>query len=113
MDAKVKILSACPENRETPLAEAQSWVTPNRWFFVRSHFDTPTVDPTTWRLEIGGCVQRPLSVSLEQLDSLPKRSIFTTIECAGNGRSFLSRRQDGVQWTAGAVGARRVVRRSA
>lgn len=26
-----------PENRETPLGEVQSWVTPNRLFFVRNH----------------------------------------------------------------------------
>jgi DMSO/TMAO reductase YedYZ molybdopterin-dependent catalytic subunit len=104
MAAQVKVLSASPENRETPLAEAQSWVTPNRWFFVRSHFDKPQVDAATWRLAIGGCVRRPVELSLEQLNSLPQRSIFSTLECAGNGRSFLSRRQDGVQWTAGAVG---------
>jgi DMSO/TMAO reductase YedYZ molybdopterin-dependent catalytic subunit len=104
MAAQVKVLSDSPENRETPLSEAQGWVTPNRWFFVRSHFDTPAVDRAAWRLAIGGCVRRPLEVSWEQLDSLPQRSIFTTIECAGNGRSFLKQPVDGVQWTAGAVG---------
>ena len=35
---------------------------------------------------------------------LPERTVFATVECAGNGRSFLTERQSGVQWGAGAVG---------
>jgi DMSO/TMAO reductase YedYZ molybdopterin-dependent catalytic subunit len=35
---------------------------------------------------------------------MPQRSVFATVECAGNGRSFLSERQPGVQWGAGAIG---------
>ena len=35
---------------------------------------------------------------------LPERTVFATVECAGNGRSFLAERQAGVQWGAGAVG---------
>ena len=31
-------------------------------------------------------------------------SVFCTVECAGNGRSFLAQRQPGVPWGAGAVG---------
>ena len=35
---------------------------------------------------------------------LPERTVFATVECAGNGRSFLAARAAGVQWGAGAVG---------
>ena len=38
------------------------------------------------------------------LMDLPERTVFATVECAGNGRSFLAERQAGVQWGAGAVG---------
>ena len=93
-----------PENRETPLGDVQSWVTPNPWFFVRSHYPTPEIAPANWTLVFDGCVDRELHLSFEQLNSLPQRSVFSTIECAGNGRSFLTPRVDGVQWTAGAVG---------
>lgn len=99
-----EILSQSPENRETPLAGAQSWVTPNRLFFVRNHFDTPRIDLDRWRLPVGGCVERPLELDWEQLNLLPMRSVFCTLECAGNGRSFLQPRVEGVQWRAGAVG---------
>lgn len=104
MGVRQKVLSDSPENRETPLADVPSWVTPNRWFFVRSHYETPQIDLDQWRLKIGGCVERPLELAWEEIEWLPKRSIFSTMECAGNGRSFLRPFVEGVQWTAGAVG---------
>jgi DMSO/TMAO reductase YedYZ molybdopterin-dependent catalytic subunit len=104
MKVHQKVLSTTPENRETPLAEVSSWVTPNRWFFVRSHYETPTIDVAQWRLAVDGCVQRKLDLDWEQMESLPRRSVFATMECAGNGRSFLRPFVEGVQWTAGAVG---------
>ena len=93
-----------PINRETPLSEAQSWVTPNRLFFVRNHFDIPEIDASAWRLTIEGSVERSLELDREQLEALPQRSVFATLECAGNGRSFLQQKVEGVQWRAGAVG---------
>ncbi|MEX0612624.1 MAG: sulfite oxidase [Pirellulales bacterium] len=104
MTVHQKVLSTTPENRETPLAEVSSWVTPNRWFFVRSHYETPQLDVAQWRLKVDGCVQRDLELNWEQLAALPHRSVFATMECAGNGRSFLRPYVEGVQWTAGAVG---------
>src|SRR4051794_19061020 len=35
---------------ETPVTALDSWLTPNRLFFVRSHLGTPAVDPSTWAL---------------------------------------------------------------
>jgi DMSO/TMAO reductase YedYZ molybdopterin-dependent catalytic subunit len=104
MTVQQKVLSTTPENRETPLTEVLSWVTPNRWFFVRSHYETPKIDLNTWRLKIGGAVEHPLELTWDQIDAMPPRSIFVTMECAGNGRSFLRKQVEGVQWTAGAVG---------
>src|SRR5262249_1492511 len=34
----------------------------------------------------------------------PERTVFATMECAGNGRSFLAQHVHGVQWGAGAIG---------
>ena len=104
MTVRQKVLSTTPENRETPLTEVSSWVTPNRWFFVRSHYETPPIDIAQWRLSVDGCVNRKLELGWEQLEELPRRSVFATMECAGNGRSFLRPYVEGVQWTAGAVG---------
>ena len=98
------VITAAPENSETPLAAVQSWVTPRRLFFVRNHFEPPGVDLDAWRLRIHGLVGRERLWRWEDLLALPSRSVFTTMECAGNGRSFLQPPQHGVQWTTGAVG---------
>src|SRR5438552_14821088 len=44
-------------------------ITPNEAFFVRYHvFPIPTqVDLATWRLRIGGHVDRPLELSMDEL----------------------------------------------
>src|SRR5262245_45138749 len=99
-----KMVTAAPENSETPLDDVRSWVTPNRLFFVRNHFAMPTISPESWRLRIGGSVRQPLELTFDDITALPERTVFATMECAGNGRSFLSAKQPGVPWGAGAVG---------
>jgi DMSO/TMAO reductase YedYZ molybdopterin-dependent catalytic subunit len=78
-------------------------VTPNALFFVRNHFEPPRLD-ATWRLRVEGCVERVIEWSLDELLALPERTVFATVECAGNGRSFLAQRVPGVPWGAGAIG---------
>jgi DMSO/TMAO reductase YedYZ molybdopterin-dependent catalytic subunit len=99
-----KVVTAFPENSETPLDSLHGWVTPNRLFFVRNHFAEPAVEPAGWKLAVEGLVERPLRLSFDEILKMPQRSVFATVECAGNGRSFLSERQPGVQWGAGAIG---------
>jgi len=99
-----KVVQAFPQNLETPLETVHGWVTPNRLFFVRNHFDMPVLERSTWRLRIEGLVRRPLELTWQELAGLPERSLFATVECAGNGRSFLQKRAPGVQWGAGAIG---------
>jgi DMSO/TMAO reductase YedYZ molybdopterin-dependent catalytic subunit len=104
MTERRKYVSTTPENSETPLEGLRSWVTPNRLFFVRNHFPVPELDISSWRLQIDGCVERPLSLTFDELTAMPERTVFATVECAGNGRSFLQPRAAGVQWGAGAIG---------
>lgn len=99
------IVTASPENSETPLDQQKDWVTPNPLFFVRNHFEPPAVaDPSAWELALDGLVTQPLRWTLAELAALPQHTIQGTLECAGNGRSFLPRRADGLQWGAGAIG---------
>jgi DMSO/TMAO reductase YedYZ molybdopterin-dependent catalytic subunit len=104
MPEQRKIVTAIPENSETPLDQVRSWVTPNSLFFVRNHFDPPHIDVSGWRLRVEGCVQRSIEWSFDDLLALPERTVFATVECAGNGRSFLGPRVPGVPWGAGAIG---------
>jgi DMSO/TMAO reductase YedYZ molybdopterin-dependent catalytic subunit len=97
------VLRQEPFNAETPLAEQIGLLTPNSIFYVRSHFPIPRVDLATWRLTVGGDVERPLQLTFDDLRSLPTRSILVTLECAGNGRRFLHPAVGGEQWGYGAV----------
>jgi DMSO/TMAO reductase YedYZ molybdopterin-dependent catalytic subunit len=99
-----RFITSSPENSETPLESVHGWVTPNRLFFVRDHFREPAVEHRSWKLHIAGCVNSPFELNWDELQAMPQRSVFATVECAGNGRSFLSERQPGVQWGAGAIG---------
>ena len=98
-----RIITANPENSETPLGSTRSWLTPTRLVFVRNHFDVPRIDLATWRLRIEGRVARPAEWTWDQLAQLPERTVLATVECAGNGRTFLREPVPGVQWGAGAV----------
>jgi DMSO/TMAO reductase YedYZ molybdopterin-dependent catalytic subunit len=80
-------------------------VTPNELFFVRNHFDTPQIDATTWRLKVEGCVERELTLSLDDLKSMAKTTVPSLLECAGNGRKSLDPPVPGLQWDSGAVGS--------
>lgn len=104
MPEQRRIVTATPENSETPLESVRGWVTPTRLFFVRNHFGVPETDADSWRVRVEGLVERPLELTLDELAELPERSVFATVECAGNGRSFLSPHVHGVQWGAGAIG---------
>ncbi len=104
MAEKRKVVTAEPENSETPLEGVRSWVTPTRLFFVRNHFAVPEVDLATWCLTVEGRVKKRRTWDLEELLTMPERTVFATVECAGNGRSFLAERHAGVQWGSGAVG---------
>lgn len=92
-----------PDNLESPFADLTDFYTPNERFYVRSHFAVPTLDAQTWRLRVEGAVDRPLDLSYSDLLALPSRTVDATLECAGNGRSFLSPTVKGVQWGPGAV----------
>lgn len=73
-----------------PALQRQDFVTPSELFFVRNHGTVPAIDPTSYRLTIGGMVGRPLSLSLDELrDRFPSVALTVTLQCAGNRRSEL------------------------
>jgi DMSO/TMAO reductase YedYZ molybdopterin-dependent catalytic subunit len=93
-----------PNNLESPFSRLDSFLTPNELFYIRSHFMVPAVDPATWRLKVEGAVGRELELTYDDLRRLPPRTVVATLECAGNGRSFLVPKAKGIPWTLGAVG---------
>jgi sulfite oxidase len=59
-------------------------ITPTDLFFTRSHAPVPQIDRGTWRLELGGLVDRPQRFSFDELNgAFLRRSVTATIVCAG------------------------------
>ncbi|TMQ07627.1 MAG: oxidase [Deltaproteobacteria bacterium] len=96
-----------PPQLETPFAVFdEGAITPNDAFFVRYHLaDIPKeIDPDTFRLEVGGKVGKPLSLSLKDLRAMPATEIVAVNQCSGNSRAFFEPRVAGGQLGNGAMG---------
>ena len=90
---------------ETPVEFMTEWITPVNHFFVRNHmFEPAKIDAKTWKVSIGGAVERPLTLTLTELEKVPVHSVTNAMECAGNGRSMQNPKVPGIQWGKGAVG---------
>jgi DMSO/TMAO reductase YedYZ molybdopterin-dependent catalytic subunit len=81
--AALTMIQAEPFNAEAPPEALAGDITPNRLHFVRSNFTLPTHDG---HLEIDGAVDMPMTLTLEDLRSMPSAEEVVTLECAGNGR---------------------------
>ena len=74
-----------PLNAETLVgALARSDLTATADFYVRSHGPVPDHDG---RLVVDGLVERPLSLSLDELRRFEVRELVATLQCAGNRRA--------------------------
>src|SRR5688572_6797156 len=61
-----------------------SYVTPTDQHFSIAHYGQPAVDAQTWRLEVVGLVDRPLVLTLADLQARQRQEVTFTLECSGN-----------------------------
>src|SRR5277367_2242637 len=96
-----------PPLLETPFEVFDKGVfTPNDQFFVRWHWAViPTeVDVDKFRLTVRGHVNQVLSLSLQDILSLPRVEMAAVNQCSGNSRGLFLPRVAGGQWGNGAMG---------
>lgn len=102
------LLTQRPPQLETPFyVYNEGIITPNDAFFVRYHWsDIPTeIDPRTYRLEIGGHVERPLRLSLTELKQMAEPiEVVAVHQCSGNSRGHSNPRVGGGQVSHGLMG---------
>lgn len=103
-----------PIELETPVSLLrQHAFTPKSIMYIRNNQPvpagmTPTTDPpqvSDWTVEVTGLIDRPTTLRLSQLKSLPATELEMVLQCSGNGRSFFSRyaRASGAQWERGSL----------
>ncbi|MDH3733767.1 MAG: sulfite oxidase, partial [Gemmatimonadota bacterium] len=64
--------------------QVTSWITPTDQLFRVGHYGQPEIAESDWSLRIGGMVDSPRTLSLEQIRGMPHREVTMTLECAGN-----------------------------
>ncbi len=103
-DLDLSVLSAAPLVGGTDVNSITDHpVTPADKHFVRNHFDIPDIDAADWSLSIGGRVENPVSLTLDDLKAMETREISTVLECAGNSRASVQPPIEGLMWDHGGV----------
>ena len=97
-------LRLAARNHALPLEALRHDITPPGLHYLLIHYDIPAVDPETFRLEITGAVERPITLSLDELRARSRAAEPITFECAGNGRALLEPRPVSQPWLTEAVG---------
>ncbi|MFJ5958711.1 sulfite oxidase [Paenarthrobacter sp. NPDC092416] len=97
-------LQLAGRNHSMPLEALHDDITPAGLHYLLIHFDIPHISADTWRLRLGGAVDRSIELSLDDIKARPSVTMPVTLECAGNGRSLLQPRPMSQPWVLGAVG---------
>jgi sulfane dehydrogenase subunit SoxC len=97
-------LRLAARNHALPLEALRYDITPAGLHYLLIHYDIPAVDPAVFRLELGGSVETPLSLTLDDLRARDRVALPITFECAGNGRALLQPRPISQPWLTEAVG---------
>jgi len=72
--------------------------TPKDKFFTTQHYGHPEIDPAAFSLKISGLVDRPMSLSLDDLKKMHNTDLIAGFECSGN-RGVLQGLSSNGKWT--------------
>jgi DMSO/TMAO reductase YedYZ molybdopterin-dependent catalytic subunit len=73
-------------------------ITPKDEFFTTQHYGHPKVDVATYKLQVSGLVDRPLTLSLDELRKMGNTELVAGFECSGN-RGPLQGLSSNARWT--------------
>lgn len=102
MSSDLEVIRHAPYNAETPAPALHHATTPSRNAYVRTNFDVPILS-SSHVIDVGGAVDRPLSISMDALQRMTQRTVSATMECAGNDRLGMHPLPVGEPWRHGAV----------
>ena len=80
-----------------------AWKTPVNDTFIVSHYNTPTLDAATWRLNVIGNAGRPVTLTLDELKRRPRVDRTVTFECGGNRDGVMNRMLSTCTWTGASL----------
>ncbi|KAF1989821.1 hypothetical protein K402DRAFT_390794 [Aulographum hederae CBS 113979] len=110
-DSRLIVHSKRPCNAETPAAEMEDFITPNKIFYVRNHLWVPRHGEDAakdYQLTIETYDGEEKKYTLQDLqEKFPEYTISAVLQCSGNRRAHMSanaRTANGIQWNVGAIG---------
>jgi DMSO/TMAO reductase YedYZ molybdopterin-dependent catalytic subunit len=56
----------------------------NRFYRIDTALEIPQVNPTTWKLKVGGLVDNPFELSYDELLAMPQEEHVITLSCVSN-----------------------------
>ena len=86
IDAPPTFPSPGPVNRQYDIRTIDGPFTAADKFFTTQHYGHPAVDAATYRLKVSGLVNKPLSLSLDELRQVGNAELIFGFECSGNRR---------------------------
>src|SRR5262245_45882691 len=75
-----------PDRRTFDIRKIEGAFTPKDEFFTTQHYGHPDVDLATYRLKVSGLVERPKTLSLDELKKMGSTELIAGFECSGNRR---------------------------
>jgi DMSO/TMAO reductase YedYZ molybdopterin-dependent catalytic subunit len=92
------ITTPAPDRRIIDVRTIDGPFTPKDQWFTTQHYGHPKVDVATYRLQVSGLVDKPLSLSLDDLRKMGNTEFVAGFECSGN-RGPLQGLSSNARWT--------------
>jgi len=94
-----------PGVRYLDTRKIEGFLTPSDQFFTVQHYGQPVVDLATYKLKIGGLVDRAMELSLNDLKKRPRVEHVAGFECSGNSPKRISGLAGNARWAGAGLGS--------
>jgi len=88
-----------PETRFYDIRNIDGPNTPANEFFTTQHLGHPQLDGASFRLKVTGLVDRPATLSLDDLKALGETELDAGFECSGNSARAMQALASNARWT--------------
>jgi DMSO/TMAO reductase YedYZ molybdopterin-dependent catalytic subunit len=94
-----------PHSLDTRTFQKSSFITPVDDFFSVQHYGPTQVDPTTYKLRLTGLVDKPMELTLQELQRRPRTELIAGFECSGNNPARLNTLAGNARWAGTSLAA--------
>jgi DMSO/TMAO reductase YedYZ molybdopterin-dependent catalytic subunit len=87
-----------PHSLDTRTIQKSSFITPVDDFFSVQHYVAPQVGVGSYKLRLSGLVNKPMELSLAELQRRPRTELIAGFECSGNNPARLNTLVGNARW---------------